>query len=182
MTPLPKAYQWLADEPGPRILKVALETYGTAEAAGAANAPTIMAWAKKVGLSKVYTADAIPWCGLWMHYVALQAGWPVDIVNPLGARNWARWGQAAGTPALGDVLVFWRGKISGWSGHVGMYVGEDREAFHVLGGNQSDRVSIKRLSKDRLLAARECPWRIARPPNVRQVFLSASSALSTNEA
>ena len=34
------------------------------------------------------------------------------------------------------------------------YVGEDDTAFHVIGGNQEDRVSIKRLGRDRLLQAR----------------------------
>ena len=79
---------------------------------------------------------------------------------------------------LGDVLVFARGK----SGHVGIYVGEDASAFHVLGGNQSDRVMIKRIAKARLLGVRRCPWRINQPGNVRVVRLSGGGSLSTNEA
>jgi cell wall-associated NlpC family hydrolase len=40
---------------------------------------------------------------------------------------------------LGDVLVFRRGG----GGHVALYVGEDEEAFHVLGGNQADRCASR---------------------------------------
>ena len=60
--------------------------------------------------------------------------------------------------------------------------GEDAQAFHVLGGNQSDRVMIKRIAKNRLLGARRCPWRINQPAAVRPVVLAANGALSTNEA
>ena len=99
---------------------------------------------------------------------------------------WHQRGLAFGVPqqkpALGDVLVFWRGASSGFNGHVGLYVGEDAQAFHALGGNQSDRVMIKRIAKSRLLGCRRCPWRINQPAAVRPVVLAANGALSTNEA
>ena len=174
---LPKQYAWLAKEPGPRLLLEALRLYGTTEAPGAANNPTIMAWAKSTGLAKVYTADAVPWCGLGMAYIALQAGWDVPI-NPLWAQNWLKFGNAAGKAMLGDVLVF--GRKGG--GHVGIYVGEDADAYHVLGCNQSDAVSIKRIAKARLLGVRRCAWRVNQPGNVRVIELASSGALSTNEA
>ena len=179
MTALPKQYQWLAKEPGPRILTEGLKTYGTIEQPGAGDNPSILAWAKRVGLEKVYRDDATAWCGLWMSYVALQAGWD-DPVNPLWARNWLDWGveRPKGTPMLGDVAVFECGK----GGHVGVVVGEDAAAIHCLGGNQSDRVMIKRIAKKRLLGVRRCPWRVNEPANVRRVFLAGTGALSINEA
>jgi hypothetical protein len=76
------------------------------------------------------------------------------------------------------VLVFARGN----AGHVGVYVGEDATAFHVIGGNQSDRVSIARKPRTRLLGARRCPWRINQPGNVRPVILAASGLLTGSEA
>ena len=180
MTDIPKQYAWLETEPGPRILIEALKTYGTIEKLGAGSNPSILAWARATGQDRIYRSDETAWCGLWMAYVALQAGWDVPL-NPLAARNWLNFGQAVEKPALGDVLVFARG-TSGFSGHVGLYVGEDAQAFHVLGGNQSDRVMIKRIAKARLLGARRCPWRINQPAAVRPVVLSANGALSTNEA
>lgn len=177
MSTLPKGYTWLLNEPGPRLLTEALKTFGTVEAPGPNDNPAIMAWAKATGLQRVYLHDSTAWCGLWMAYVALQAGWDLPI-NPLWARNWATWGAEAKTPMLGDILVFARGT----SGHVGIYVGEDKDAYYVLGGNQSDQVMIKRIAKNRLIAARRCSWRVNQPGNVRRVFLSVKGALSTNEA
>jgi uncharacterized protein (TIGR02594 family) len=178
---LPSHYAWLAQEPGPRILVEGLKTYGTAENVGSGSNPTILQWAKATGLDRIYRDDAIAWCGLWMAYTALQAGWDVPV-NPLAARNWLAFGTPQTPPALGDVLVFWRTSPKSYQGHVGLYVGEDRDAFHVLGGNQSDRVSFTRIVKSRLLGARRCPWRVNQPGNVRRVVLASSGALSTNEA
>lgn len=179
---LPKQYAWLAKEGSPRLLAVALSLYGTAEKPGPANNPSILAWAKSTGLGKIYKADSTAWCGLFMAYAALQAGWEPPV-NPLLARNWQSFGVKAETPMLGDVLVFWRGKNpSGYQGHVGLYVGEDATAYHVFGGNQADRVTIKRIAKSRLLQARRCRWKIAMPGNVRVVKLGASGSLSQNEA
>lgn len=178
---LPKQYAWLAKEPGPRLLLEALKLHGTAEVPGPNNNPSILAWARRVGLEKTYRADETAWCGLFMAYAALQAGWDVPL-NPLGARNWLAFGDPAKTPMLGDVLVFWRERRTGFKGHVGIYVGEDATAYHVLGGNQADRVSVKRISKNRLLGARRCPWKINQPGNVRVVTLAATGAMSKNEA
>ena len=176
---LPTPYAWLADEPGPRILKEMFALYGTIEAPGKANNPLILKWAKSIGLGRVYKADSVAWCGLTVAYAAAQAGWDhAPRGNALWARNWAAWGNSAETPMLADVLVF----IRKGGGHVGLYVGEDAKAFHVIGGNQGDAVTIKRIAKSRLLAARRCPWRVNQPDNVRRVIMSASGGMSKNEA
>lgn len=175
---LPAQYKWLASETGPRILVEALKTYGTAEKPGPGSNPSILKWAEDVGLERVYKSDDTAWCGLWMAYVVKQAGWD-DPLNPLWARNWLNFGTPQKVAMLGDVLVFSRGKNAG---HVGLYVGEDNTAYHVLGGNQSDQVNIKRISKTRLLGVRRCPWRVNQPKNVKPVKLAATGSLSTNEA
>lgn len=179
MKKLPTAYAWLANESGPRMLVEALKLYGTTEKAGSANNPVILHWAEELGM-KDYTADSIPWCGLFIAKVAHEAGKDV-AQGALMARSWLRWGAESKTPALGDVLVFWRGSRRGISGHVGLYVGEDAQAYHVLGGNQGDAVSIVRISKSRLLGARR-QYRVGPPANVRRVRLMANGGLSGNEA
>lgn len=180
---LPPAYEWLNAEPGPRILREFINVHGTAEVKGPRSNPTILAWAKSVGLDRVYRDDSTAWCGLAMAYVAGQAGWDnAPRGNALLARNWLYWGAPAPKAMLGDVLVFWRGNLNGTKGHVGVYVGEDATAYHVLGGNQDDRVSIKRLEKGRLIEARRCPWRINQPSNVRVVQLASNGKYSTDEA
>lgn len=174
---LPKQYAWLSREPGPRIVLEALKVLGTAEKQGPGSNPAILKWARATNLDRFYTDDSIPWCGLAAAYIAMQAGFDPPL-NPLWARNWLNFGTPQKTAMLGDVLVFVRGK----SGHVGLYVGEDADAFHVLGGNQGDRVSIKRIAKNRLLGIRRCPWRINQPANVRVVKLAAGGNLSMDEA
>lgn len=189
---LPKQYRWLDKEGSPRLLVEGLKTFGTLEVPGPYSNPAILQWAKTAKLGRVYKSDDTPWCGLWMAYVALQAGWDVPK-NPLGARNWQKFGTPVpitpgrrGTPgrwpALGDVLVFWRGKKQGFAGHVGIYVGEDDLYYHVLGGNQKDSVSIARILKGRLLQARRCKWKVNQPDNVRRVFLKADGVVTDNEA
>lgn len=65
--------------------------------------------------------------------------------------------------ALSDVMIFQRQG----GGHVGLYVGEDADCFHVLGGNQSAAVTITRIAKARLFAVQQ-PSYLATPDNVRR--------------
>jgi len=177
---IPKPYRWLEKEPGPNILKEALRWYGTLELPGDENNPVIIEWAKEVGgwISEWYTQDEIPWCGLLMALCAKRASFPFNQ-KALSALEWCNWGlPRLGSCKLGDVLVFRRAK----GGHVGIYVGEDSQAFHVLGGNQSNMVCITRIAKDRLVAARHCPWRTAPPDNLRTIKLAANGTISENEA
>jgi uncharacterized protein (TIGR02594 family) len=174
---LPSKYRFLLDEPGPRILTEGLRLYGTREVAGSGSNPTILQWARELDIP--YNADAIPWCGLYMAIVAHRAGWPTTS-QPLWARSWATWQTRAERPSLGDILVFSRGPAHG---HVGIYVGESATAFHVLGGNQDDMVSIVPIARSRLLAARRPTWRISEPENRRPITITGrTSRLSTNEA
>ncbi|MCA3647230.1 MAG: TIGR02594 family protein [Methylobacterium sp.] len=159
----------------------------------------------------VYRHDPIPWCGLFLGVVAHRANIARRPErNPpklyLAALEWASFGVSVpkGAAALGDVLVFKRPNrdasrfgpedarsrehpASRGGGHVGLYVGQDSpnknsaSAFHVLGSNQQNRVSITRLSRNRLVAVRRPAYR-AQPANVRPIALAASGSLSVNEA
>ncbi len=174
---LPTQYQWLdAVGPLPRMLVEALKLLDTREQPGPGNNVVIMGWANEVGLQKTYSADAVPWCGLFMAVVAKRAGKPLPK-DPLWALNWLKFGEDSGQPDLGDVVVF----VREGGGHVGLYVGEDRAAYHVLGGNQSDRVCFTRIEKKRLKGARRF-YAVGAPPSVRPYFLEAAGALSLNEA
>lgn len=159
------------------MLLQALSFYGTSEISGSQNNPIILGWAKELNWSNVYVNDEVPWCGLFISYCAKLAEWPWPGAG-FRAAEWAKWGNPADVPMLGDVLVF---KRTG-GGHVGLYVGEDNDCFHVLGGNQGDKVSIVRVAKARCVAARRAPWHQAQPVNVRPVFLNATGAISQNEA
>lgn len=166
-----KGYEWLWDEPGPKMLTEALKLYGTHEVQGPKNNPAIMGWAKEV--KTTYPGDATAWCGLYVAIAAHRAGWDDSPNgNALWARNWASWGTPQKVAMLGDVLVFPRGQ----GGHVALYVGEDDTHYHILGGNQSDQVNIVRKAKTPILAIRRAPWKISQPENVRRIFLKAGGA------
>lgn len=97
---------------------------------------------------------ALPWCGDFVETVIRNAlptePFPGDLgKNPYWARNWALLGKEV-KPCYGCILVF--GREGG--GHVGFAVGEDTTDYYVLGGNQSNTVSITRIDKKRLLSAR----------------------------
>lgn len=171
--PLKPQYQWLASEPGPKMLLEALKLHGVEEFAGEKNSPEVLSWARELDLP-AYNADSIPWCGLYCAIVAKRAGKPV-VKDPLWAANWLKWGSPC-EPELGAVAVFSREG----GNHVAIIVGEDSTHYHVIGGNQKDSVSISRLEKGRLRGCRAMYQK--KPANVRKVFLSSAGEVSTNEA
>lgn len=185
MSPLPSEYAWIdrviASGEAPRTLVEARARHGVAETPGPDDNPLLLAWARELGVERDCAKDEVSWCGLFAGIVVERAGWkPVERL--LAARAWLTFGRAPDRPGLGDLLVFWRGSKTGWQGHVGFYVGEDATAFHVLGGNQGDRVSIVRIARGRLLGARRPKWRVAQPKGVKPVRLLAAGKLSENEA
>lgn len=178
---LPQMYNWLSKETGPVMIKKALELFDTQEITGKSNNLDIMNWAKEIGgnVNQIYIADEIPWCGLFMALVAKRSLKQV-VKDPLWALNWGNFGKYTDVAMLGDVLVFTRIAQGKKAGHVGLYVGEDDLCFHVLGGNQSDKVCITRIEKNRLYVSRRPNYNI-QPSNVRKIILKNSGEVSSNE-
>ena len=130
---------------------VAKELLGTKEIPGSGSNPIIIDWAKHLGgfAKQYYTSDDIPWCGLFVGHCIDEAGIKVTIENPLLAKEWNNFGSGV-QPCYGAIMVFTRDG----GGHVGFYVSEDTDTYHILGGNQSDMVNITRVGKERLFGAR----------------------------
>ncbi|CAO3437202.1 NlpC/P60 family protein [Azospirillum doebereinerae] len=150
---------------------------GVREVVGSESNSVILQWADDLDLH--YKDDDIPWCGLFVaHCIGATLSSEPLPANPLGARNWLKFGAPC-QPVWGAVLVFWRGSPAGWQGHVGFYEGEDGSAYHVLGGNQSNRVSVARVAKNRLLGARQ-PMSIP-PLQVGSIDRAETGPLSTLE-
>ena len=170
------SYEWLKSETAPRILVQAVKQLGVKEFVGKEHNPIILGWAKNLGLERIYTNDEIPWCGLFIAECCRVAGLEV-VERPLWALNWNKFGNRVSDPMLGDVLTF---KRNG-GGHVGIYVGEDKTHYHVLGGNQANAVNVVRIAKSRLNQARRTAWKIAQPANVRKIYLEPKGLITTNE-
>jgi uncharacterized protein (TIGR02594 family) len=149
---------------------------GVREVPGPGNSPVIMRWASALGskvLGIAYGADSVPWCGLFVAQVVVEAGFKPPPIS-VRAKAWASWGTPV-TPREGAVLVFEREG----GGHVGFYAAENDTAYQVLGGNQGDAVSLAWIAKSRCVAVR---W----PPGVAvtgvPIRVADKGRLSVNEA
>lgn len=137
--------------------------------------------ARKLDNALRLDASEIAWCGAFVGMVIATA-LPSEAMpaNPLGSRNWLKFGQSIEAPQIGAVAVFWRGSKVGWQGHVGIVVGHDKTHLHILGGNQSNSVNISRVAKDRLLGFR---WpRTYALPTGTLALSTISASVTTNEA
>lgn len=160
-------------------LKVARSLIGTREIKGPRHNPTILGWIKRLGskvLGITVTDDETPWCGTFAAHCISTAGLTPPPVA-VRAKSWATWGLnlRADRLAPGAVLVFEREG----GGHVGFYVGEDKDCYHVIGGNQSDAVNVTRIAKNRCVA-RRWPEKVAVIGS--PLWVSATGAISKNEA
>ena len=101
------------------------------------------------------------WCAAFVNSVLEES----DIESnrshryPLTARAFLDWGQRVSKENIkpGDIVVFPRGNSS-WQGHVGFYlktqIVNGVEYYLILGGNQSNKVSIVTYRSNRALGIR----------------------------
>ena len=172
---LPKEFEWLYNiGPLPKMLQQSIYNHGCVETPGAQNNAVILGWAHELGedIEKVYKADSIPWCGLYMGILASRAGYEVPR-NPLWALSWASFGVPVDIPMLGDVLVFTRKG----GGHVSLYTAETHKYYICHGGNQSDEVNFTKIEKSRLYVACRPIWKLGPPPSRKRYFVNASGIL-----
>ena len=141
-------------------VNVARSLIGTKELPGPASNAKIMGWGNALGakvLGIPYTADSIPWCGLFAAWCVHSAGLTPPKIA-IRAAEWGKFGSPlslTGTPPLGAIAVF----IRKGGGHVGFVVGVHANGdLDILGGNQGDEVYVRRFARARLTHLR---W----PPN-----------------
>jgi uncharacterized protein (TIGR02594 family) len=179
--PVNNQYNWVLKKKAPKMIVEAVKLIGTKEIKGKKHNPEILAWAKTLNIEDKYEADETPWCGLAHAIVTVRAGkhMPLTGWNILRALKFQEFGKPVpNTEAMfGDTLIFKRPS----GGHVGLYIGEDEKAYHVLGGNQSDAYGFCRIEKNRLVAVRRPDYNIGIPKEVKKVWLKAEGGLSEDE-
>lgn len=152
---------------------------GLKEIPGPATNTTIAGWLAK--LKAPWKDDETAWCGTFVASMFDSVG-ITPVKGWAGARNWLNFGIKLPAPGVGCVVVFWRGQLTGWSGHVGFVIGKDKNGnLMVLGGNQGDAVSIKPFERTRVLGYR---WPAGVPtPTINELpVLTSDGRVSTNEA
>lgn len=146
------------------------------------NNSALWSWLKSDGAT-VGDPAKIPWCGDFVE-TAIALSLPDEPlpVNPYLAANWVKAGIKC-RPQYGAIMSFWRGSPSSWKGHVAFYVAEDDQAYHILGGNQANAVTITRIGKNRL-RSNGCRWpSTAMAPTGRpRLVARGADPLSHNEA
>lgn len=125
---------------------------GTTEGPGPEDNPAIMEMYASVGHDWV-EHDSVAWCAAFVGHCLEKAG--LRSTRRLNARSYLDWGIPVDLAEAqeGDIVVFSRGSKS-WQGHVGFFVKTAGAMIEVLGGNQSDAVTIQRYAKSRLLGVR----------------------------
>lgn len=140
--------------------KIAERFIGVSELPGDEDNPFIMAMLR---LDNSWPQnDETPWCSGFVNYVAWLLRLPRS--KSLMARSWLQVGFPKdienARPGF-DVVILKRGSgnqpgasVINAPGHVGFYAGQDRTKVYVLGGNQSDSVTVSPYTKSKLLGVR----------------------------
>jgi uncharacterized protein (TIGR02594 family) len=137
----------------------AIAELGVTEIHGPDNNSRIMEYARVAGVGSIYLSDETDWSGSFLAFVLKTAGFDQLPQNPLLNSSWAQWGKGIEQPKFGAIAVFSSAGIVAGGGHVGFVVGDedDKRTLSILGGNQSDSVSVRKMPKERLLALRLPP-------------------------
>lgn len=135
------------------LLQIAFSQLGEKEIAGDQHNDQILKYALESGITGIST-DEIPWCSNFINWCAFKAG--VSKSGKANARSWLKVGQKVSSPLPGDVVIFWRGSIDSWKGHVAIFLGynDSGSKVHCLGGNQGNAVSVDQYSANRILGFR----------------------------
>jgi len=143
------------------LLSHGMRYVGISELSGKKNHPLISWWISLCNFD-LEAADEIPWCSAFVNGMAWDLRLPRS--NSLAARSWLEVGKVM-SPSLAmigfDVVILKRGldpqfgpEIINAPGHVGIFAGMNGNSVSVLGGNQSNKVSVQLYPVARVLGVR----------------------------
>ena len=176
---IPTQYKYLEAPDMPLVIQAAIKMIGIKEIKGAKHNPVILGWADTLGIGNLVNDDEQAWCALSHAVALLRGGKPASLEgwDLLRALSYKNYGMGVAKPGVGDTLVFKRPE----GGHVGFYVAESKNTYHVLGGNQRDAYGFAELDKKRLVAARSPIYNV-RPATAIPMYINSSGVISSNEA
>jgi uncharacterized protein (TIGR02594 family) len=134
----------------PAWLTIARKELGTKEIPGPRHNNRILEYHDATTLDA--DDEGTAWCSSFCNWVMQKAGF--KGTRSAAARSWLGWGKVVSKPMPGDIVVFWRGSKDGWMGHVAFYLSHDKNYITVLGGNQSNAVTVAKYPASQLLGYR----------------------------
>jgi len=146
-------------------MEIAWEQLGEEEIPGPKHNPEIVAYfadSKNAGIQR----DEVAWCAAFTGAVLERCG--IRSTRSLMARSYEDFGQPVpiDKPRTGCIAVLKRTNDPRF-GHVGFVVGWTRDTIQLLGGNQSNAVSVANFDRDRVVALR-WPGQAKTPRDVEQ--------------
>lgn len=100
-----------------------------------------------------HMADEIAWCSAFVNCM-IEDATLLEGTNSVAARSWLKFGKPIKEPVRGCIVVFSRPDDGPDSGHVGFFLRKSGGTIRILGGNQSNAVSIGDFPESRLLGYR----------------------------
>lgn len=94
--------------------------------------------------------EDVPWCSAWANWICQKCGG--KGTRSAMARSWLNWGEKS-DGQIGDIVVLKRG-TSNIQGHVGFVVKKGLLNVEVIGGNQSNNVTVQSFSRTKVLGYR----------------------------
>jgi uncharacterized protein (TIGR02594 family) len=131
-------------------LKIAFQELGVSEVYGTVHNPRIIEYHQSTTLKA--KTDEIAWCSSFVCWCLEQSGY--RSTRSAMSKSFLHYGRKVEKPYAGAIAVFDRGPNKNY-GHVGFFLEESNDRIKVLGGNQSNQVSIAWFKKADLKDLRE---------------------------
>lgn len=167
----------MSDKPELKHVGIARTYIGLSEIGSTNKHPTIDGWA--TSLSGKWLIGQ-PWCGTFMAQVFKESGLLAKVPKDFyRAKAWEAAGTKLDKPAYGCVVTFTRDG----GGHVGLVVGKTKTGMlKVLGGNQSNAVTIQDFDPKRVTAYRWVSAGVVPTEQRYNLPVLAAGKISKNEA
>jgi len=134
----------------PPWIAIACGKLGLHETPAGAIDPDVKAMFADAGHPEIDSGE-VAWCAAFAGSCLERAGF--KSTRSLAARSYLSWGTALPEPRIGAIVVLSRDPDPA-EGHVGFYLGETGASVLLLGGNQSNGVTVAPFAKSRVLGLR----------------------------